>query len=237
MASPALARRFAALRTSTDAPLAILDIDLTLVDNAPRNRAIWGDWLHSVRAQWAGAEEAKVRAQVMPIVFGVRENLATLGVNEPGLVRDALRFWLDAFFSDRYLGYDTAMPGAVDAVKRLRSEGLTVVYLTARPQRMLTGTVRRFAELGLPLGEPGTVLTMKPDSATDDGAFKREALEWIATLGSPILCADNEPGHVNAMHARFPDALSLLLDSRHHAGAPPLSTGLSAVSSLSVLWE
>ena len=36
----------------------------------------------------------------MPIVFGVQQNMETLGVREPELQREGFKFWLEAFFSD-----------------------------------------------------------------------------------------------------------------------------------------
>ena len=51
MSGARLGARLEALRLAAEAagetPLALLDIDLTLVDNAERNRAIWRDWMSS----------------------------------------------------------------------------------------------------------------------------------------------------------------------------------------------
>lgn len=220
-----------AAKEAGEEPLALLDVDLTLLDNAARNRAIWADFAHSLRGRWSGAEAAVAAAATMPIVFGVLDNLATLEI--PGALRqDGLRHWIKAFFSDRYLGLDTALPGALEAVLRLREAEVTVVYLTARPSRMVAGTVSRFVELGFPVAVPGTVLAMKPRPRDDDGEYKAGALDWIGRLGTPVLCADNEPGHVNAMHRRFPQAVSVLADTRHSAGAPPLEPGIARIASL-----
>ncbi len=201
-------------------PVAIVDVDLTLVDNAPRTRAILCDWLASLGGRWSGAAEALDAAQRMPIVFSAAANVAALGLTDEVLRREALRFWWERFFDARYAALDVPMPGAVEAVRQLVEAGATVVYLTARPASLAGATANRFAELGFPIGQCGTVLVMKEDPAEADRAFKTRALGWIASLGTPVLCADNEPGHVNAMHARFPRALPVLVDSRHSPGAP-----------------
>lgn len=213
-------------------PLALLDVDLTLVDNAPRNRAIWARWAHSVRDRWAGAEAASVRAQTMPIVFGIRQNLATLGVEDADLVDDGLRYWLKMFFTDEMARHDVPLPGACEVVSTLRSAGVTVVYLTARPATMLEGTVATLQRFGLPVGVPGTMLALKEDPTTGDGAHKEGALAWLGRLGDVVLVADNEPGHVNAMHRAFPAALAVLVATRHSAGAPPLAPGVRVVGQL-----
>ncbi len=230
--APALARRVAAARAEGRPPVAVLDVDLTLLENAPRTRAIFVDWLHRVRDRWPGAEPAMVRAQTMPIVFSVRDNVAALGIDDPALAREAMHAWAAGFFTSHYCRRDAPLPGALDTVRALRAHDVTVAYLTARPSRMIEGTVARFAELGFPVGEPGTLLVMKDDPDEPDGAFKERALGWIGALGAVVVCADNEPGHVNAMARAFPNALALLVQTRHSPGAPALADGAVRAASL-----
>lgn len=215
-------------------PLAVLDVDLTLLDNADRTRAIWVDWLHTLRHRWDGAEAAMTRAPTMPIVFGVMDNLQTLGVPQE-LVGEGLRFWLKHFFDSVYCRRDTPLPGAVDAVRRLLERGVSIAYLTARPAQMLEGTVARFRELGLPVGVPGTILSMKPDFEQPDSAYKGEALAWLARVGRVVVGADNEPGHVNQMVEAFAGAVCAQVDTRHSGGAPPLSPEAWKVPSVKAL--
>ncbi len=222
----------AAVHQSGGLPLAVLDVDLTLIDNAPRNRAIWAAWLHEVRHRFPGAALAAVRAQTMPIVFGVRENLAALGVSAPDLVDAGFRFWLETFFTGRFAACDVALPGAVDAVRALRHLDVTIVYLTARPAALHAATVEKFTELGLPLAGPGAILVMKDREGEGDRAFKERALRWIGSVGTPILCADNEPGHVNAMQLAFPGARNMHVETRWSAGAPELIAAARRAPSL-----
>ena len=99
MSGEHLGPRLEALRAAVDptgrSPLALLDIDLTLVENAERNRAIWRDWMRSLIGRWPGAERAAEQAATMPIVFGVQQNMETLGVREPALQREGFKFWLE----------------------------------------------------------------------------------------------------------------------------------------------
>jgi len=224
--------RVAEVRAVGRLPLANLDIDLTLVDNAPRTRAILGDWLLTLRGRWPGAEDAIAFAQTMPIIFSAAQNVRALGVDDEALLREGLAFWWERFFTARYAALDTPCPGAVEAARRLMDAGATLVYLTARPSTLADATANRFRELGLPIAEVGTVLVMKDDPKEADGAFKARALGWIGSLGEVVMCADNEPGHVNAMHAAFPDAVSVQVDTRHSPGAPPLAPGARVVSRL-----
>ncbi len=230
--APGLAAAIAQARSAGREPLALLDVDLTLIDNAPRNRAIWARWAHTVRDRWPDAERAAVRAQTMPIVFGVKDNLAALGVPDAALAAEGLRYWLHAFFSDEMCRHDVPLPGAHDVVAALRDAGVTVVYLTARPAGMLEGTVATLRRFGFPVGVPGTLLALKARPETGDGAHKEQALAWLARLGEVVVVADNEPGHVNAMAGRFPAALAVHVNTRHSAGAPPLGPGVVQVAAL-----
>lgn len=203
-------------------PLAVLDVDLTLLDNAERNRAIWTAFGHRLRGRWDGAADVVRRARDLPIAFGVDENMKALGIDRDDLRRDGLRFWLEAFFSERYLPLDRPFPGAVEAVRRLRTAGVDVVYLTARPTSMIAGTAASFREAGLPAGVPGATLVMKEDRREPDDHYKERALAFVGRLGDPVLAADNEPAHVNAMLRAFPEALAVHVTTRHSSAAPPL---------------
>jgi hypothetical protein len=228
----------ARVRATGREPIAVLDVDLTLVDNAPRSRAIFAAWCETVRSRWAGASQAAQWVNEMPIVFDVRTNITTLGVHDPDLAQEALAFWFDGFFRGEFLDRDVALDGAVEAVARLREAQVTILYLTARLQRMGPDTMRSLDALGFPVGVDGTILTMKDRFKTPDRVFKERALRWIGSLGTPILCADNEPGHVNAMRSAFPDALVALVETRCSPGAPPLDGGIVRTPRLlDVVWD
>jgi hypothetical protein len=215
------------------APLAVLDIDLTLVENAPRTRRIWRLWLESLGERWSGGDAALKRVDTMPIVFGVRENLAALGVTDDVLGKEGFRFWLDKFFDDELCRLDEALPQAVQAVQALYDAGVTIAYLTARPAWMREGTVETLSRLGFPMCVPRTVLVLKPDITVSDGVYKEEAMTWLDSLGVVIVAADNEPGHCNGMRATFEGARVLHVNTRHSGGAPALQSGVDVVAALS----
>ncbi|MCC6623284.1 MAG: hypothetical protein IT385_18645 [Deltaproteobacteria bacterium] len=208
--------------------IAVLDVDLTLIENEGRTRALLVDFVGA----HAGGDAALVaRARSMPIAFSIRDNVAALGLDE-ALQRAALGFWRDAFFDPARLVHDTALPGAAEAVGRLVAAGTTVVYLTARPATLAAATVESMRALGFPVAEPGAVLVTKPDRAQGDEAYKRAALAWIGRLGEVVLCADNEPAHCNAMHEAFPAATTVHVDTRHSRPAPALLPAIRRVAAL-----
>jgi hypothetical protein len=205
--------------------VAVLDVDLTLVENAPRTRALLVDFCRE------HCTDLIARAEAMPLVFSIARNAEALGLPEP-LRALVPAFWWRTFFSPDYLVHDVLLDGAAEAVAALRSAGVTVVYLTARPSGLVAATAASFARLGLPLGVTGTALVTKDDPQQSDHAFKAGAFGWIRRLGQPVLVADNEPAHVNAMAEAFPDALAVHVATRHSEPAPPLVAGVQAAPSL-----
>ncbi len=209
-------------------PVAVLDVDLTLVENAGRTRALLADFC---RAHLPEHPELIARAASLDLVFSIQENATRLGV-PPELNGAVFPFWRRAFFDPAYLAHDTALEGAREAVRALRAADVSVVYLTARPSSLVAATCLSFERLGFPIGVAGTVLVTKEDDAEGDTAFKARALEWIGGLGDVLLVADNEPAHVNAMASAFPDALALHVATRHSTPAPPLVPHAVAAPSL-----
>jgi len=213
-------------------PIAVLDVDLTLIENAPRTRAILRDYALSLVGVWEEASDAAVRASQMPLVFSIVENLQRLGLKTESQIRSGVEFWRGTFFTNEYCVLDEPLPGAVTAVKTLRELGCTVVYVTARTGEMLTGTIRTFQSLGFPIGVSGTALTLKDHPKQADKEFKAQALSWVSNLGSVVLCAENEPAYINLMKTTFPDAHCVLVDTRHSPGAPEIMEGVLRVESL-----
>lgn len=222
-------------------PVAVLDLDLTLIENTPRTRRVIADWLESLSE--LDTRPAATALSSIPLVYSIRDNLSkvidVIDPLDPGdrdeLLRSGLSFWRRAFFDSAYLVQDVALDGAVGAVRQLVGAGCTVVYLTARPLAMAAGTVASLRTLGFPIGEPHAILATKPTSyhEEDDRAFKARALEWCARLGTVVLLAENEPSHANHMHQAFPDALTVLVGDRHRPNAPEPLPGVRRVARLS----
>ena len=222
-------QRIGALAAAGRHPLAVLDIDLTLIETAPRTRAVIAAW-----CEQAGLAALAAEAHQAPLVFSIVQNLKRVGV--PDLrISEAMAFWRTAFFDPAMLVHDAPLPGAIDAVRALGAAGATIVYLTARPASMAAGTTTRFQELGFPIAGPGAVLVTKDAPLEHDEAYKRRALAWIQRLGTAVVCADNEPAMANAMHEAFPEALTVLVATRHSEAAPPLMPGVRRVAGLAEL--
>jgi len=217
-------------------PVVVLDLDLTLVENAPRTRAILRSWLADLAHE--RRDDALEHTASMPLVFSIRDNLMTLIdflalSDHHAHLASGIAHWKRAFFDPAYLVHDHAMPGAAATLARLVAAGATIVYLTARPGALAAATTAQLCELGFPVADAGAVLVTKTDPNEGDHAFKVRALAWCARLGEVVLCAENEPAHANAMHHAFPDALTVLVTSRHSLPAPALEAAVVKVVALS----
>jgi hypothetical protein len=60
------------------------------------------------------------------------------------------------------------------------------------------------------------------DANLPDEAFKRQVGPELARVGNVIAIFDNEPGNCNVLQESFPNAYSILVDTQHLPGAPPL---------------
>lgn len=227
-------------------PLALLDLDLTLVDNGPRTRRILTSWVERLAGRLPEHTVLSMaeRAATLPLVFSIRENLwRVLGASSEDdalhslankeelapLAKEGFLFWRDAFFDPEWLVHDVALPGAAEAVRSLVDEGVTVVYVTARKVDLASATVSSLLRLGFPIAGPHALLLTNDHPSRTDHESKVVSLDYCGRLGTPVLLAENEPAHANTMHRRFPSALTVLVETRHSEPAPPLDAGVARV--------
>jgi hypothetical protein len=208
-------------------PVVVFDLDGTLMDNRPRSCAI----LHEIGGIWE-TQHPEVAARVRAakpdsLAYLVRDSLSHLGVTTDELIAEAEAYWRARFFRDEHLVHDTAIAGAVDFARDCYAAGASLVYLTGRdlPQMGL-GTFRSLRDLGFPIGVAGTEVILKPRADMPDELFKRQVAPDLRRIGYVIAAFDNEPGNCNAFLEYYPECTSVLIDTQHMPGAPPLAPGV-----------
>lgn len=214
------------------APRVLFDLDGTLIDNRPRTCAIFKRL--SERWQSAYPELAQGLAAASPerLVFGSRENLARVGVDDPERVLEALQFWQDHFFRDELLCHDVPAPGALEFARQTYAAGATLVYFTGRDlTNMAVGTLQSLRDSGFPIGVPGVELVLKPDASTHDFAYKKQMMSEVERGGEVVAGFDNEPANCNLFKRSFPRADVYLLDTGHLPGAPELDPEVRVLGS------
>jgi hypothetical protein len=213
------------------APVVVFDLDGTLFDNRPRSHAI----LQELAAEWEARhpEHASRLGRLRPeeMAYLLSDSLARVGLTDAERVAEATEFWKARFFADDHLRHDVPVAGAPAFAKACYDAGAVLVYLTGRDLPLMgIGSFRSLRDHGFPIGVPGTELVLKPDAAMPDEEFKRVEMPKLARVGTIVAAFDNEPVNCNTVLAQNPGCESVLLDTQHLPGAPPLDAGVHVIA-------
>lgn len=195
--------------------VAAFDLDSTLLDNRPRQRRILQEY---------GEAAGEPRLAASQLAHWTSSWLLEEAMLAAGLAQDevasrydeVMEFWRGRFFDPAYCVEDVPTPGARDFVLAIHRAGARVVYCTARHEAMREATAATLRRHGFPApGANGVELIMKAGPEITDDAFKREAHDALAALGTVFAAFDNEPTHINDYLGRFPDAHVVHLATDH----------------------
>lgn len=165
------------------------------------------------------------------IPYHFKDVLAVAGVTREDLVTFALEYWKARFFADPHIEHDVEVRGASRFARACYEAGASLVYLTGRDLPLMgVGTFASLRSLGFPIGVCGTELVLKPDARMPDFEFKRFEAPKIARVGRVVAAFDNEPENCNIFLAQYPDCESVLMDTQHAGGAPPLAPGVKVIA-------
>ncbi len=210
-------------------PVIVFDLDGTLMDNRPRTAAI----LHEFAATLPTHDEVRTRlaaTKADELAYLLTDSLGRLGVTRTELVAAAEAFWRERFFADEHLRHDVEVPGAVAFARACYEAGAVLVYMTGRDLPLMgLGSFRSLRDLGFPIGVPGTELVLKPDANIPDEAYKRIEGPKLSRVGRVVAVFDNEPANCNALLEMHPECVSVLLDTQHLPGAPPLHPDVKVI--------
>ncbi|MEZ4223046.1 MAG: HAD family hydrolase [Polyangiaceae bacterium] len=213
------------------APVAVFDLDGTLVDNRPRTSAI----LHELAEKWSSTHprEADILRTIRygELDYLLEGNLRGAGIGEDGLIAEAIDYWRSRFFFDECMRHDVALDGALSFVRACHDAGAIVVYFTGRDlPNMALGTLASLRDLGFPIGVPGTELVLKPNAEISDADFKRDFTPKLGRRGVLTAAFDNEPGNCNIFKELFPALDVFLVHTQHHPDAPPLAADIPVIA-------
>jgi hypothetical protein len=222
-----------ALQGHARTPVVVFDLDGTLMDNRPRTVAILREFATSLSEDHPHRAPAARLASVGPedLAYLVRDSLARVGLTDDALVEAAETFWKERFFTDEGMKHDVALAGAVAFAHACHEAGAICIYLTGRDLPLMgIGSFRSLRDLGFPIGVPGTELVCKPDFAMPDEDFKRLEAPKLVRVGQVVASFDNEPGNCNVFLRHDPQMVSVLIDTQHLPGAPPLDPGVQVIA-------
>jgi hypothetical protein len=123
-------------------------------------------------------------------------------------------FWNRRFFTGDYLRYDRVYEGAPEFVHELYRLGAELIYLTGRDEpNMGEGTRARLRQDGFPWELERTHLLLKAAPHLDDLSHKKEAAHYVRKTGRLVASFENEPKNLAALHALFPEAMHVFVDT------------------------
>lgn len=208
-------QKFLAYSHSSKPAAWVLDLDSTLFCVSTRLRMLFADFMahHNESESWWGQILAHLtpgehRYGVRSTFRGILEKFDSLGAKEKSARLWALfePYWSEGFFSDRYISYDRAYPGASEFVSQLHAMGFHIVYLTGRDSpRTLSGTYAALKSNRFPLGAH-TRLLIKPHRDLPDLAFKESVARQLAAQYEVFALIDNEPENLCMFAEKFPSA-------------------------------
>jgi len=203
------------LLETLNSPIAVFDLDSTLINVQPRNQQILNEFIEEFL-------DKPKSAQVLPADWGTLETLYREAPHlEPRLFNLAQNLWRDKFFSLEYLNYDRPMSDAVAFVQHLSDIGIKIIYLTGRNKNRLENPTRDQLEWFMfPNGE----LHMKSMASEPDPSFKSN---WFSHffIDKPNLRVpffENEPSILSRVVAvSAGQVFPIWIDSTHSRAMKP----------------
>src|SRR5574341_1132518 len=223
--------RVASARAAGETPLVVFDLDDTLVDTAPRTRAILVEALRSPSAP-AGVDQASEQLDYVCLAEYSTDIAATLdrGDFRPNIRRHLLEAWSRYGATECHLDRAVPLPGAATFVAELRTRGATIVYLTNRNGRRLReGTLRALDARGFPVVRDGALVVMQPGDGEDSLSWKEEEAEKLPQRGTVVATFENEPPNAAMYRRLFPEAVGVLVVTRHRPNPPPVPQGTRCI--------
>ncbi len=196
-------------------PLVVFGLDGAICDTRPRTHQILMEFADETAQTNPEVSVALKTLRPDRVHYLLRDTLRECNMNHPEVVRDITKAWRERFYSDDYVRFDTATPGAPKYLRSLHAAGAGIVYVTGRDAPgMLLGTVSSLRLLGFPVAEPRVQLVMKPDGTLGDEAFKREVIPSLAVTGDVIAFFDSDPTVCSIAQNSFANAEISLVDTR-----------------------
>lgn len=198
--------------------VSIFDLDSTLFNVSYRTQKILFEFAQQLTHE--DLRDKLLKTYVKQSDWGLKETLMNSGLEYsqfPEFFHQLRDYWVERFFSSRYLHFDVPTKGAVVFAHQLVDLGLAnddLIYLTGRDEfRMGPGTREVLKKWNFPEGR----VVLKPSKELDDGQFK---LNWLCQLisqseGKTILFFENEPVNINLIGKKFPNVNIIFINTTH----------------------
>lgn len=211
----ALSHKIAGSRDLAEIRLLIIDLDGTIVDYSLRTYKIFMEAADSLNLP-DNLKREIVNSNPDDFHYYPESSLIEMGFKKGDLLTRMIKFWESNFLSNRFLHLDKPLERVREFVKNILNMGINIVYLTGRDdENMGEGTIDWLRRFHFLTDDRKTNLLMKTDIRLTNVQAKIAGCESIKSkkLGQPALIIDNEPGELEAVWRRFPDAIGVLMDT------------------------
>ncbi len=199
----------------------IFDLDSTLYDLTDRKQQILLRFLsqHENIAKYSGECKKLKKIEVRKNEFGIDEALTRVGISakeNPEFYKIVYAYWIDYFFHNDFLKFDTTFPGAVEYVQKILNLGATIIYLSGRDvPRMMTGTLLSLENSGFPIKKANIEVCLKSHSSVSDHQFKLDFMIALQSKYKEVWLFENEPVNINLIEKHCPSIKFVFIDSNH----------------------
>ncbi len=219
-------------------PVLLLDLDSTLYHVESRSHQILKEWIEDPESKNHGPIRDRIAALTPDqIGYSLKDTFGKIGLSlsDEGMdavLRSTQKFWNRRFFTNEYLAFDHAYPGAPEFVQHAYELGTEIVYLTGRDEPgMGKGTYARLVADRFPIHRPRTRLMLKKNFELDDLEHKSKAAETVRTLGNLVASFENEPPNLIALSDIFPSAMHVFVDTVYSERPALPKAGLFRITS------
>ena len=204
----------------------LVDVDSTLLHVHQRNEAIFRAFLTETPE---GVEAARRTPAMTTLTFtpedwGWKEPLERQALQLPEAAAQKMEaFWIQHFFSGRFLHKDYEFAGAKAFLTKVLTEtSFEIIYLTARDEvRMGEATRQDFQRRAFPEG-PRARLWLKPTAEIPDATFKAEVCRELTQKSYRfVYLIDNEPTVLGAAQEYLSAETLIHMDSVHSRKRTP----------------
>jgi len=195
-----------------DRIVCVFDLDSTLFNVSSRTQKILNEFANQHKPELKNVE-------ILHTDWGLKESLNRAGYRSEDhteLHQNLRDYWVERFFSNEYLHYDTPYPGAVSFIQKLAKTHCEIHYLTGRDvKRMGLGTLEVLKKWGFPVKPEH--LHLKPNRTIDDHHFKVDFMlqKFPINTYNKIYFFENEPVNINALGQKRSDIDIVYLDTTH----------------------
>lgn len=217
----AIFKRIEQVKAQGRQPVVMVDLDETLYDFRPRNRAVYLTWAEenakNVHFARVLSSSPLLLSQRSP--FDMAKILDSSGVSyDQEEIEALISYWQTYSQSNNWVHLDQPFPHSVEMLNALYSAGTKIIYMTSRFENMREGTEGNLVRDGFPLKEQGCPLIMRVSPRSQQVAWqlKVNALQRVM-LEDPqvelVATIDNEPGTAVALRAQFSRAYHVFMHS------------------------